>query len=150
MGRSRTTEDIDVFIKKMNFNKFNDLYKELKKNNFWCLNSGKNKEIYCYLLDGYSVRFAIKNQTAPNLEIKFAKKPLDKESFKDRINVITKLGKLKISSLERQIAFKRYYLKSDKDIEDAEHLENLFKENINKEKINKYRILIELKSTTNG
>jgi len=128
----------------MNFENFNSLHKELKKE-FWCLNSGKINEIYDYLENGSAVRFAIKNQTTPNFEIKFAKKPLDKESFKDSINAVTKLGKLKISSLERQIAFKKYYLKSDKDIEDAEHLENIFKKNIDKEKINKYKILIELK-----
>lgn len=145
LGRSRTTEDIDVFIKKMSFEKFNKFYEKLKKNNFWCLNSGNIKEIYEYLYDGYSVRFAIKNQTTPNFEIKFAKKLLDLESFKDRVDVITSIGILKISSLERQIAFKRYYLKSDKDIEDAEYIENVFKENIDKEKINKYRILLELK-----
>ena len=145
LGRSRTTEDIDVFIKEINLEEFNNLYKELKKNNFWCLNAENIKEIYSYLSDGFAVRFAIKNQTIPNFEIKFVKKPLDLESFKDKINVLTELGKLNISSLERQIAFKRYYLKSDKDIEDAEYIENSFKENIDKRKIDKYRALLERK-----
>ena len=52
------------------------------------------------------------------------------------------LGNVCISSLERQIAFKKYYLKSDKDIEDAKHIGSLFKENIDMEKINKYKKLL--------
>ena len=84
----------------------------------------------------------MEGKTIPNFEVKFAKKPLDKASFEGRIIVATQLGNVYISSLERQIAFKRYYLKSDKDIEDAKHIESLFKENIDKEKINKYKKLL--------
>lgn len=55
----------------------------------------------------------------------------------------TVAGTLNISSLERQIAFKRYFLKSDKDLEDARHIENVFREHLKKEKIKKYKALIE-------
>ena len=110
---------------------------------YWCLNSDDVSEIYDYLKDGFPIRIAIQDQTIPNFEIKLAKTLLDKEAFKDSIKVKTKLGEMKISSLERQIAFKRYYLKSDKDLEDARHIERLFKESIDHNKLEGYRRLIE-------
>jgi len=142
LGRTRGTEDIDVFIKELDKKEFIKLYNELKRNGYWCLNSEEDNELYSYLEDGLAIRFALKNETIPNFEVKFAKKLLSKESFNDRITVITKDGRIKISSLERQIAFKRYYLKSDKDLEDARHIEEVFKENIDKKKINIYKNLI--------
>ena len=75
--------------------------------------------------------------------MKFPNKRLNGGVFEDFIEVDTEGGIIKVSSLERQIAFKRYYLKSDKDIEDARHIELVFKENINKEKIKKCKELIE-------
>src|SRR3989344_5814574 len=79
----------------------------------------------------------------PNMEVKFALKPLQKESFNDRILIVMGKEELKISSLERQIAFKKYYLKSDKDIEDAKHIERLFNEKIDYNKVKLYKKLIE-------
>ncbi len=143
LGRSRSTEDVDIFIKPLDKITFSRLYKDLTKNGFWCLNAESVNEVYSYLQNTLAVRFAKKNQTIPNFEVKFSRRPLDIESFKDRITVKTRIGEIKISSLERQIAFKRYYLKSDKDIEDAEHIEQLFKEKINKALIQKYKKLIE-------
>ncbi len=90
------------------------------------------------------MRFAEKPQSIPNFEVKFAKKPLDAESFNDRITAKTKAGDLFISSLERQIAFKRYYLGTDKDMEDATYIEKLFKESIDKKEIGRYKKLIQL------
>jgi len=89
-----------------------------------------------------AVRFAVKGSSIPNFEVKFARKRLSVEALKDVLTVVTRIGKIRISSIERQIAFKRYYLKSDKDLEDAEHIERVFKGHVDKEKINKYRELI--------
>lgn len=146
-GRARGTEDIDIFIKELNKKKFNALYKDLKKHGYWCLNTEDADEVYAYLADGLAVRFAIKNQTIPNFEIKFTKKKFQIYTFKDVLTVVTKLGKINISSIERQIAFKKYYLKSDKDLEDARHLEELFKEHIDWKKIDKYKKLIQKDET---
>jgi hypothetical protein len=57
--------------------------------------------------------------------------------------VILPEGKLKISSLERHLAFKRYFLKSQKDLEDALHVEELFKDKIDYHKINKLKELLK-------
>ncbi|MBI4452604.1 hypothetical protein HY637_04185 [Candidatus Woesearchaeota archaeon] len=139
LGRSRTTEDVDIFIKEIDKGSFSRLYLELQKEGFWCLNSESESEIYGYLADGLAARFALEGATIPNFEVKVAKKPLDKESFVDRITAMTTVGDIFISSIERQIAFKRNYLKSEKDIEDAKHMEEMFKNHLDTQKINKYK-----------
>lgn len=142
-GRSRATEDVDVFIKEMSKERFVSFYSELKEKGYWCLNGESDSGLYDYLVEGLSLRFADNGEVFPNFEVKFAKKRLDMEAFADALTVITELGSIKVSSLERQIAFKRHYLKSDKDIEDAEHIEKVFKEHIDYGKVELYRRLIE-------
>ncbi|MBI1936146.1 hypothetical protein HYS31_06920 [Candidatus Woesearchaeota archaeon] len=142
LGRSRTTEDVDVFIKEIDKGSFNNLYSELQNDGFWCLNSGDPNDIYDYLESGLATRFALENTTIPNFEVKVAKKLLDRESFTDRTTAVTEIGNIYISSIERQVAFKRYYLKSEKDIEDAKHMEESFGKNLDIQKINKYKSLL--------
>ncbi len=143
LGRSRATEDVDLFIKPLEKEEFIKLYHELKEAGFWCLNAESDGEVYSYLKDNIAIRFANKGQSIPNLEVKFPKNRLDLDAFADFIEVETQAGVLKISSLEKQIAFKKYYLGSDKDLEDAKHLEELFKEHLDQEKIKKYQELIK-------
>ncbi|MDO8459623.1 MAG: nucleotidyltransferase [Nanoarchaeota archaeon] len=145
LGRTRATEDIDVFIKPMKKETFSEFYKELVKKDFWCLNGESEKEILSYLEDGLAIRFAESGNYAPNFEIKYPKDDLDQETFGNYLTVVLKIGEIRISSLERQIAFKKYYLASDKDVEDALHIEELFKGKIDLEKVNKYRELIKLR-----
>ena len=87
-------------LQRINRKTLNELYKELKKTNFWCLNTEDEEEIYNYLKDGLGVRFAKSKETIPNMEVKFALKPLQKESFNDRILIVMGKEELKISSLE--------------------------------------------------
>lgn len=143
LGRSRATEDVDLFVREMSFEKFSELYTDLKQNSFWCLNAEAPENIFSFLKDGLAVRFSIKNRPIPNFEMKFPKRELDKETFNDFITVKLLDDTIKISSLERQIAFKRYYLKSDKDIEDALHIEEVFKDKLDYSKINKFKEAIE-------
>lgn len=79
----------------------------------------------------------------PNIELKFAKDDLDRTSLQDAITVVLKKGKLKIAPLELQIAYKEKILCSEKDLEDATHLLEVFKEELNKELLEKYRIELE-------
>jgi len=146
LGRARATEDIDVFIKKISFEQFSKLYNELKENDFWCLNAEDEEEIFDFLKEGLAIRFSRIESPIPNFEVKFPKKDeLDNELFEDVVSVILKNGKLKISSLERHIAFKEEYLKSEKDIEDARHVRELFGEKIDNNKINKLKQLIKIR-----
>ena len=142
-GRSRSTEDVDIFIKEINKAGFNAFYADLKKAGYWCLNAEDCDEVYSYLEDGLSVRFAYEGVTIPNFEVKFAKKKSALMAFADSLTVIMEEGKIKLSSLERQIAYKKYYLKSDKDLEDAVYIEKLFKEHIDHSKIQLLKRMIE-------
>ena len=106
LGRTRATEDVDIFIKKVPEKQFLNLYQELKKEGFWCINTENGKEMFNYLQEGLAIRFAKKGKIVPNFEIKFPKRKIDEEKFKDLIVVKIHNKVLKISSLERQIAFK--------------------------------------------
>jgi len=150
LGRTRATDDIDVFIKPISKQIFSSLYRELKENGFWCLNAESEEELYSYLEDKLAIRFARKRLSTPNFEIKFPKDKLDEQAFDNAITVITKQGKIIISELERQIAFKKYYLESNKDNEDALHIEELFRGKIDYDKVNKYRELIEKRKKEHG
>ncbi|MBS3175989.1 hypothetical protein J4457_02015 [Candidatus Woesearchaeota archaeon] len=143
LGRTRATEDVDLFIKPLSKEQVKTLYEDLEKAGFWCLNTDTAVEMYDYLHENTTIRFALQGQVIPNFEVKFAQKGLSKKAFEDCITVKTKEGNLIISSLERQIAFKKYYLKSEKDLEDARHIEKYFKENIDFKKIEKVREEIE-------
>lgn len=140
-GRSRTTEDIDIFIETISKEKFATLYTDLQQK-YWCLNAEDVDEIYEYLAEGLSVRFAKKNDMIPNFEIKFARKKHDKDALQKPFVVKAAEGNFCLSSIEQQIAYKKYYLKSDKDLEDAAHLENLFKGALDTKKIEMYRKMI--------
>lgn len=143
LGRTRATEDIDIWIKKIQKEQFIKLYENLKANGFWCINAEDENEIFNYLQEGYAVRFARDGKVAPNFEVKFPKRNLDEDTFKDSIKVILEIGNLRISSLERQIAFKRYYLSTEKDIEDAEHIEETFKGQVDYTQVEKLKPEIE-------
>ena len=142
-GRSRATEDIDIFIKALDEGRFDAFYGNLKKAGYWCLNAEDADEVYSYLEEGLSVRFADEGETIPNFEVKFAKKKSALMAFTDALTVLMDGNKIKLSSLERQIAYKKYYLKSDKDLEDAAYIENLFKERINHSKVQLLKKMIE-------
>ena len=133
-GRSRETEDIDIIIEKIPFQKFDALWNALEKE-FECLNTSSSKEAYNdFLLEKSSIRFAYPKEFIPNMEIKFPKKEFEQETLDDKIVVKGKKYLFNISNLEKQIAFK-LFLGSEKDLEDARHLWNIFKDNLNKQLI---------------
>ncbi|HII17600.1 TPA: hypothetical protein HA361_06840 [Candidatus Woesearchaeota archaeon] len=142
LGRARGSEDVDVLIKSMSRKTFISFYSELLDNGYWCLNGDDSDELYPYLTDGLSLRFAKKNEAIPNMEVKFALKPFDSATLADTVAVKTSGGELVITSLERQIAYKRVVLGSEKDMADAEHLEDIAKGNLDANKLR--RIMKEL------
>ncbi|MBR9691619.1 hypothetical protein GOV06_02435 [Candidatus Woesearchaeota archaeon] len=142
-GRTRTTEDIDLLVPKMNLVDFKKLYQDILSNNFWCINAENPEVIYNdYLNKDIAVRFARKDAAVPNMEFKLIRTIVDKTSLKESIEV--KIGKniLKISPLEMQIAFKKKILGAPKDMEDARHLEKLFKDSLNMKKLKKYEQML--------
>ncbi|MFH0700955.1 MAG: hypothetical protein V2A62_00795 [Candidatus Woesearchaeota archaeon] len=143
LGRTRNTEDVDVYIHYLEFNPLSSLFLNLCQDGFECLNTNNVKEIYDYLNEGLAVRFALKGEVIPNFEVKFVKRIQDYDLFDEAVDVETEGGSIKISSLERQIAFKKYYLGSPKDLEDARYVEEVAKGHLNPEKIKKYQQLVK-------
>lgn len=142
LGRTRTTEDVDLFIPQLGKERFKQIYRNLLEGGFWCLNADSEEELYSMLAeDNLGIRFAEKGKVIPNVEIKFTKDALDELSLREKIKVIIEGGELIISSLPLQIAYKRFVLKSPKDLEDARHLQGLFE--IDEEQINKYKPLFK-------
>jgi hypothetical protein len=142
LGRARASEDVDVIIPKIDFPKFQSLYTELKKNNFYCLNAEEVSTVYDYLKDNLAVRFAKNDTIIPNIEMKWIKSDFDRFALENTIDVNLSKGKLRISHLELQIAFKEEVLKSPKDLEDARHLEKIAEGYLDNKLINKYREML--------
>ncbi|MFH2021592.1 MAG: hypothetical protein ABIJ34_09365 [archaeon] len=129
-GRSRNSEDIDVFIEEIDYKTFLKFWEKVYST-FYCLATDNPKTAYFeYLSENTALRFAEKGQFIPNMEIKFVKNELDNWSLTNRLKAKLKDDILYISPLELQIAFK-LFLGTEKDIEDAKHLFNMLKENLN-------------------
>lgn len=129
-GRSRHTEDVDLFIEEMPFEKFRQFWQELGKEGFECLNTSSIEEAYNDYLNGkLALRFAEKGMVQPNFELKFPKTKYNVYSLKNKVEVHLNNEKLVTSEMELQIAFK-LNLGSDKDFEDARHIYKVFKEHL--------------------
>jgi len=120
-GRSRTTEDIDLFINPSSKEEFCAFCDLLKKHNFNLLNADGAANAYDLLKEGASLRVIQGEEVFPNFELKLLSSPLSKTSMSERIKVVLDKNYLYISPLELQISYK-LYLGSDKDLEDARHL----------------------------
>ncbi|MBI2134659.1 hypothetical protein HYU09_01600 [Candidatus Woesearchaeota archaeon] len=140
-GRSRISEDIDMFIPRMEKTEFSALHNSLLKD-FWCLNGDDAEELFDLLMKRHSIRYARKGKVIPNIEVKFACKPSDFESLSKKIRVEIGKKALFVSPIELQIAYKERILKSEKDRDDALHLREVFKDNISKKKIKYYEELV--------
>ena len=121
-GRTRGTEDIDVFIEDINRDTFHMLAEKLRQRKLWIVNTSSEEAAYRMLKGGDSIRVAEKNMAIPNIEIKISKE----SETEDCVEAVINGFKLFISPIENQIAFK-FYLGSEKDIEDAVYLYELFR-----------------------
>ena len=134
-GRSRATEDIDLFIENISRESFNEFMKNVDEKEMWALNSTDNTELYSMLRDNLAIRIAKKGKAVPNFELKFPKNDTDFFSLNNPIKVILNDNEILISPLEMQIAYK-LYLGSEKDIEDATHVYEMFKDNLDVKLLN--------------
>lgn len=132
-GRSRATEDIDLLIPEMNSEEFNRLWKKIYGSGFECVNTDIPKEAFEIINNEHNIRFSRKGKPIPNMEFKLIKNKIHEYSFKNKIKVIMGKNSIYISPLEMQIAYKLMLGKrgNNKDLEDAKHLYELFKENLN-------------------
>src|SRR3989344_7210766 len=135
-GRSRATEDVDMFIEKIPKEKFLEIW-EASKENFDCIITSDPEDAYGYLSDNLALRFAEKGQFEPNMELKFPNKDTDFYSMENAIQVICKNNVLIMGPFDIQIAYK-LYMGSDKDIEDAKYIYKVLKESIDMKKLNMF------------
>ena len=150
-GRSRGTEDIDIIMQKIPLADFVVLHSALEKEEFECVQENDPNQIYAlYLAENLPVRYILKNQVLPEIELKMAKDILDEMQLKERTKIPLTNLPLWFSSVEYNLAFKEELLKSDKDLEDALHLRRVFEGQINEEKINSIRQLIIRLRLKNG
>jgi hypothetical protein len=128
-GRSRMSEDVDCIVEKLDSSTFMKVWKEVSQS-FDCLNTTEAQEAYEeYLGSGSSIRFSKKKTFIPNIEFKFPKVELDRWTLQERKTVVVNGHQLYISPLELQIPFK-LYLGTEKDIEDAKYLYQVFQGNL--------------------
>lgn len=141
-GRSRATEDVDLLIPKMSFEKFEKVWDRIYKNGFECLNTSNIKKAFS-LIKNQNIRFSKVGKPIPNMEFKLIKNDIHQYSLENKLKVIMKENILFVSPLEMQIAYKLLLGKqgNTKDIEDAKHIYELFKENLDN---NELKELIKL------
>ena len=131
LGRSRQTEDIDMFLWPMQRAAFVAWYGRLEKAGFWCLNAGVDGA-WDLLEHGQAPRFAKSGNIEPNVEVKIPTERRAREQM-DRAWQLDLLGQQGwIGDLSDQVAYKVFMgtaherhakrLPTNKDIEDAAHI----------------------------
>lgn len=128
-GRSRVTEDIDVFVEKVGLDDFLKLVKSAEESGMWIVNEIEAGEAYGMLEQGMGVRVGEVGKAIPNFEMKFPKKETDRFPLENPLKAVVGGKEIRISPLELQIAYK-LYLGSDKDVEDALYIYEIFNKHI--------------------
>lgn len=136
-GRNRLTEDIDILIEHIDKDTATHLYQALIKKDYDFLNAEDANDMYEMLEEGLRIRIVKKGTIIPNIDFKFIKDEFDRYSIDNRIEIVIGENHLYISPIELQIPYK-LYLGSDKDIEDAIYLWDIFKENIDLDIMEKF------------
>jgi len=102
------------------------------------VNPENENGLYEMLEEKLGIRAAKKDTIIPNIEIKFIKDEIDSYTLKNHIKVIlNKKFNFFISPIEIEIPYK-LYLGSEKDIEDALYLWEIFQGKIDKKLINRF------------
>jgi hypothetical protein len=90
-----------------------------------------------------NLRFAKKKEIIPNIKLKICRKEIDFLTLREKVKVnFPKNRYIYISPIELQIIYKEEVLKSEKDIEDALHLREVFKNVIDEKKIEEYKKIV--------
>lgn len=124
-GRARGTEDIDILVERMDASGFLSLYKSAIERGYDFLNPEDATGLYEMLCERLGIRAAEKDTVIPNMEMKFAKDDFDRYALYHRLEAVFNGERIYISPIELQIPYK-LYLGSEKDIEDAIYLWDIF------------------------
>ncbi|MBP1922158.1 hypothetical protein J2751_001164 [Halorubrum alkaliphilum] len=132
-GRSRSTEDIDVFIERCSAERIDELVAELKKEGYWGPEMPLS-ETYGNLSTGTNIWVAPDGEMTPHLEVKFPSDEFDDASLANTVDAHVGGHTIPIGPLELQIAYK-LSLGSRTDLEDAAHLYTLFGETLSRPRL---------------
>jgi hypothetical protein len=124
-GRARGTEDIDILVERMDASGFLSFYKSTIERGYDFLNPEDATGLYEMLCERLGIRAAEKDTVIPNMEMKFAKDDFDRYALSHRLEAVFNGESIYISPIELQIPYK-LYLGSEKDIEDAIYLWDIF------------------------
>jgi hypothetical protein len=133
-GRSRGTEDVDILIPHLEKKFFEELHEALTNGGYEFLNAEDTDGLYDMLSCRMGIRIAKNDQFIPNIELKFLKDEVDRCVIRDRVVVNLPDANVFISPIDIQIAYK-LYLGSEKDIEDALYLWEIFKEDLREDNL---------------
>jgi hypothetical protein len=148
-GRSRGTEDVDILIPTLEKEDFTKLHDALIKGGFEFLNAEDASGLHDMLTKKMGIRIARKDQFIPNIELKFLKDEVDRMVLRDRTEVNLPDASLFISPIGMQIAYK-LYLGSQKDIEDALYLWEIFKEELDHARLKKHMEIFKVRGDEYG
>ena len=132
-GRSRSTEDIDVFIERCSAERIDELVTEMKKEGYWGP-AMPLSETYGNLSTGTNIWVAPDGEMTPHLEVKFPSDEFDNASLANTVDAHVGGHTIPIGPLELQIAYK-LSLGSRTDLEDAAHLYTLFGETLSRARL---------------
>ncbi|MBW3014879.1 hypothetical protein KY330_00495 [Candidatus Woesearchaeota archaeon] len=132
-GRSRATEDIDMLITGMGYDDFLKMYNDFLGKGFEFTIDDPEDLYNRYLMQGTAINVWRKNLPLLRMEIKIARKLGQKLVIQNPLKVYVNDKIIFFSQIEAQIAYKRYSA-SEKDLEDARHLEIVF-DGLDSEKI---------------
>ena len=132
-GRSRSTEDIDVFIERCSAERIDELVAELQREGYWGP-AMPLSEMYGNLENETNIWVAPDGEMSPHLEVKFPSDEFDDASLENAIPAHIGDDRIPIGPLELQIAYK-LSLGTRTDLEDAAHLYTLFGETLSRAQI---------------
>ena len=130
-GRNRSSEDVDVICKTVQFETFARFWKGISKKMECVITKDARTAYDDYLMEKTALRFAYKGTFIPNVEMKFDKTSAHRRALASPLIVEVNGDRLPIGPLEQQVAYK-LYMGSEKDIEDARFLFKLFEEHLDK------------------
>ncbi|MCX9082785.1 MAG: hypothetical protein OIN83_11385 [Candidatus Methanoperedens sp.] len=129
-GNNETSEDIDILVQNISFEKFLKLWLEIE-NTYECKNTQDPIDAYnAYLKNHHVVRIVRTENQIPEFRIKIIKNEIDRFTLKYRKKVIRGDRYLFISPFEMQIP-SNLSRGSPKDIEEARFLYKLSKDTLN-------------------
>ena len=143
-GRARGTEDVDILVPVMERAGFGKFFKDAEKTGFWCYQGDSAEDIYPYVREMDSIRFAEKGKMFPNIEFIPVNESKKAKWFELKNPQKMKVGdfEFNVPPIEFEILYKETVLVGKKDMADAMHLRAFFSDILSKEKFKQYEPIV--------